>query len=80
MFCHKCGKEIDNDAVVCVYCGVETKNMTNKNTPINIVNQSSSSASSSATSKVVVRRHSLFFDLIMICLTGGLWIFWMLIR
>ena len=78
MFCHKCGKEIDNDAVVCTYCGVETKNMTKKDAPINIVNQSSSSAG--ATSKVIVKRHSLLFDLVMICLTGGLWIFWMIIR
>ena len=26
MFCAKCGKELDNDAVVCPYCGVPTGN------------------------------------------------------
>ncbi len=25
MFCYNCGKEIDDKAVVCVNCGVETK-------------------------------------------------------
>ena len=27
MYCYNCGKEIDDKAVVCVHCGVETKNM-----------------------------------------------------
>lgn len=26
MFCSKCGKEIDDEAVVCVHCGCATKN------------------------------------------------------
>lgn len=25
MFCQNCGKEIDDNAVVCIYCGVSTK-------------------------------------------------------
>lgn len=79
MFCHKCGKEIDDDAVVCIHCGASTKNLKNNDTaPINIVNQSSSS--SSAEVKVKVKRHSGLLDFIMICCTGGLWIIWMLIR
>ena len=28
MFCYKCGKEIDDEAVICVHCGVATKNNT----------------------------------------------------
>lgn len=36
MFCSHCGKEIDDRAVVCVYCGVPTVNMAN--TPSNTVN------------------------------------------
>ena len=28
MFCSKCGKEINNDAVVCVHCGCAVKNNT----------------------------------------------------
>ena len=26
MFCSKCGKEIDNDAIVCMHCGCPTQN------------------------------------------------------
>lgn len=26
MFCKNCGKEIDNNAAVCIHCGVATKN------------------------------------------------------
>ncbi|ERJ13183.1 TM2 domain-containing protein [Haloplasma contractile] len=32
MYCSKCGKEIDNDAVVCVHCGVPTNNAKQVNT------------------------------------------------
>jgi len=28
MFCSKCGKQIDDAAIMCVYCGVPTKNYT----------------------------------------------------
>ena len=31
MFCSNCGKEIDDKAAVCIYCGVATKNA---NTPV----------------------------------------------
>jgi len=30
MYCKNCGKEIDDKAIVCVHCGVETKNMNKK--------------------------------------------------
>ncbi len=26
MYCSKCGKEIDNDAIICPLCGVATQN------------------------------------------------------
>ena len=26
MYCHKCGKEIDDEAIVCIHCGCATKN------------------------------------------------------
>lgn len=29
MFCSRCGKEIHDEAVVCVYCGCSTKNSKN---------------------------------------------------
>ena len=79
MYCHKCGKEIDDEAVVCTYCGVATKNLdeNNKDKQINIVNQSSSSSTAVAR---VPRVHNGFFDFFMILMTGGLWIIWMIIR
>ena len=81
MFCHHCGKEIDDNAVVCVHCGVETKNLTkekDKDKSINIVNQSSST--SQATLKGMPRVYNGAVDFLMILLTGGLWIFWMIFR
>ena len=30
MFCYKCGKEIDDEAIVCPNCGCATKNYTEK--------------------------------------------------
>ena len=75
MYCHKCGKEIGEDAVICVNCGVETKNFKEKNPPVNIVNQNSN------VNKVKIPRvYNGFVDFIMICLTCGLWIIWMILR
>lgn len=37
MYCSKCGKEIDDEAVVCVHCGVPTSNYNKTNEPQNIV-------------------------------------------
>lgn len=86
MFCHKCGKEIDSEAVVCVHCGVATNNMQFQSNqpnqqPIIINNSTSSSAAASAVASNGVRRkRSLLFDLFMIFITGGLWIIWMIFR
>ncbi len=33
MFCRKCGKEIMDDAVICVHCGCSTENNGNKVLP-----------------------------------------------
>lgn len=30
MFCSKCGKEINDEAVICVHCGCDTKNQSKK--------------------------------------------------
>jgi len=93
MFCVKCGKNIDDSAVVCVYCGVATKNLESnqppqqpQSQPIVINNNTSSSASaaaaasSSSGSGRFVRRYSLGFDIFMIIITCGLWVIWMLLR
>jgi uncharacterized membrane protein YvbJ len=85
VFCSKCGKEIDDSAVVCVNCGVQTQNFNKINQqqqPIIINNSSSSSASSSAAALNggIRRRHSLLLDIFMICITCGIWIIWMVSR
>ena len=84
-FCSKCGKEIDDDAVVCVHCGVATAKMkeqgSTKQEPIIINNNNSaSSAAAAAAAGGIRRRHSLLFDIFMILITGGLWIIWMIVR
>ena len=78
MFCHKCGKEIDDEAVVCIHCGVETKNLNQKDKSINIVNQSSSSSTSK--SGRTPRVYNTGLDILMLFLTGGLWLIWMIAR
>ncbi len=90
MFCQKCGKEIENEAVVCVHCGCPTSNFEqnkkgdDKNQPIiiNNNNSASSAASAAAANQVgrVRRKYSILFDLFMIFITGGLWIIWMIVR
>ncbi len=89
MFCSKCGKEINDEAVVCIHCGCATANMqkeeNKKEQPIIINNNNSASSSSSASAAAGVggrvrRRYSLLFDILMICITGGLWIIWMILR
>lgn len=85
MFCSKCGKEIDDSAVVCVNCGAPTQNLNKNNQqqqPI-IINNSSSSSSSASAAAIngrIRRHHSLLLDILLIFITGGLWIIWMIIR
>lgn len=80
MFCQKCGKEIDNAAVVCPECGVATPNFqqtTQQATPQPIV------INNTATAQVggrVRRRRSLLLDIFMTLITGGLWLIWVLVR
>lgn len=90
MFCANCGKELDNKAVVCVYCGVATQNMPPSNQqyqrPISTPPQNqqpiiiNNTAKSYAFGGRVPRKRSCLFDGIMICVTGGLWIIWMIFR
>ena len=87
MFCSKCGKEINDEAVVCIHCGCATANMQKqektREQPIIINNNNSASSSAAASAAVggrARRKYSLLFDILMICLTGGLWIIWMVLR
>ena len=78
MFCHKCGKQIDDEAVVCIHCGASTKNLNDRdNKAINIVNQTSNSTEVKVKG---YRRYSLALDIIMTFFTGGLWLIWVVAR
>lgn len=81
MYCSKCGKEIDDEAVVCVHCGIATQNLNKiKEQPIIINNSASSSSSATNNNAKRKKKYSLLLDLLLIFLTGGLWIIWMIIR
>ena len=85
-FCSKCGKEINDEAVVCPACGCPTSKFDRKeqrNEPIIINNNNSASSAAAASAAVggrVRRKYSVLFDIFMICITGGLWIIWMIVR
>ncbi|MBR4910204.1 MAG: zinc ribbon domain-containing protein [Clostridia bacterium] len=83
-FCSHCGKEINDEAVVCPFCGCATEKFNEKSKmdqPIVINNNNNASSSAAAAAAAGGRRrHSLLFDIIMICFTGGLWIIWMIVR
>lgn len=47
MFCSKCGKEIDDAAIVCPMCGVATKNFEeNKSQPQIVINNANTNTNS----------------------------------
>ncbi len=79
MFCYNCGKEIDDKAVVCIHCGVATKNMNSTDKNI-IINNKASSNNTNPTNTKRKKKYNLFLDIILIFCTGGLWLFWMLMR
>lgn len=85
MFCSKCGKEINDEAVVCIHCGCATANYnaTNKDDGQPIVINNNNSAMAAATSVnrgPVKRKYSLALDILMLFLTGGFWVIWMIFR
>ena len=74
MFCYKCGKEIDDEAIVCVHCGAKTKNLKkDEKKPVTVVNQNTNTGGTPII-------YSGLLDFIMILLTSGLWIIWMICR
>ena len=83
-FCKNCGEKIPEDAIICTKCGRQVEEL-KSNKPDNIIiNNSASSSSSASASSVnqgpIRRKHSILFDIFMICITGGLWIIWMIVR
>lgn len=81
-FCKYCGEKIPEDAIICIKCGRQVEELKN-NKPDNIIINNSASSSSSASNintGTSRKKHSVLFDIFMICITGGLWIIWMIIR
>lgn len=83
-FCKHCGSKILEDAIICIKCGRQVEEIRNSKPDNIIINNSASSSASASASNMnngpIRRRHSILFDLFMICITGGLWIIWMIIR
>lgn len=81
-FCKFCGEKIPSDAIMCVHCGRQVEEL-KSNKPDNIIINNSASSSSSASNinqGPIRKKHSILFDIFMICITGGLWIIWMIVR
>lgn len=55
MFCSKCGKEIDDMAVVCPMCGVATKNFNENKQPTIVINNTNDNTNTN------VNRNSIGF-------------------
>ncbi|MDR1570202.1 MAG: zinc-ribbon domain-containing protein [Oscillospiraceae bacterium] len=92
MFCSKCGKQIDDEALTCPGCGCATDNYHYERRlqqvsyeqreaapPVTIVNNNTVNATAYAVQRTR-RHHNILFDLLMICITSGLWIIWMIFR
>ena len=65
MYCTKCGQEIDDEAVVCPKCGVQTANMKAQQQPqivINNANTNVNAALVSPKSKMVALLLAIFLD------------------
>lgn len=95
MFCQKCGKELDDQAIICPACGVGTANYHQQQQAIYQPQQTQQTQQTQQnpvqshqaivitnTAKAVVnpRRYSVLFDIFMILISGGLWIIWMILR
>ncbi|MDR2656364.1 MAG: zinc ribbon domain-containing protein [Oscillospiraceae bacterium] len=91
MYCSKCGKVIDDEAMICPGCGAATANYrkdryegrrdyAQRPAPITVVNNNNVYASAAIATGRIRHRRSVLFDILMICITGGLWIIWMIFR
>ena len=89
-FCKFCGEKIAVDAIICPKCGRQVEAVIEQRQPIFEQNFSfpkkekpivvKNTVNCNPKTVVKVKKHSLIFDLIMIILTGGLWLIWMIIR
>jgi hypothetical protein len=88
--CPYCAEKIQPLAKKCKHCGelldaqlrdIETLKSQKQNVYMNAGGGGGGASSSSASSAGwAYRQHGLLFHLFMIFITGGLWIFWLIIR
>ncbi len=88
-FCMYCGEKIAFDAVICPKCGRQVEMLKYEqskkdDTPIVINNNTNANAIAKSTAIVKPKKRytffSFLFDVFMICITGGLWLIWMILR
>ena len=77
-FCKHCGEKIDKECVVCPICGKQVEELRYENDKNIIINNSASSSASMPEKRK--KKYNIFVDLLLIFITGGLWIIWMIIR
>lgn len=53
MYCSKCGKEIDNEAVVCPMCGVATQNFNAQQQPQVVINNANTNTNTNVNQNAV---------------------------
>ena len=77
-FCKHCGEKIDKECVVCPICGKQVEELRYENDKNIIINNSASSSASMPEKRK--KKYNIFVDLLLIFITGGLWIIWMILR
>lgn len=79
-FCKHCGEKIDKECVVCPICGKQVEELKCEKERDIIINNSASSSSNAVTPTRKKKKYNLLIDIIMFCITGGLWLIWILVR
>ena len=77
-YCKHCGEEIDKECVVCPKCGKQVEELKYENDKNIIINNSANSSASMPEKRK--KKYNIFVDLLLIFITGGLWIIWMIVR
>lgn len=60
MFCSKCGKEIDDSAVVCPICGVATQNFNKNQQPQVIINNTNTNANTNTNTNTNMNANAVY--------------------